>query len=86
MHDCTPAGRLIDAWTWTALLFQNATRDAAIGANVFLDFAPQNYPMREPVAWGSAAAIVASARTDPHVPEAAHALFLAWIKAGTSAQ
>ena len=84
VHDRTPVGRLIDAWTWTALLLENATRDAGLGADVFLDFRRQKYPMREPIAWGSAQAIVSSARTDPNVPEKAHDLFVAWSKTGTS--
>jgi predicted acylesterase/phospholipase RssA len=84
VHDYTPLGRVIDVWTWSAFMMQNASRSAAYGADVFLAFEPDRIPMRDTLEWGRATQIVADARADKETAKAAHDLYQAYDKAGTS--
>jgi len=64
LHDCTPAGRLIDLWAMLAFFSQRATRAFGEMADAYVRFQPQAIPLFESAEFFAADTIVQSAASE----------------------
>ena len=75
----TVAGRLIDAWTWTNFLTQNASTAYGSGSDVYFEFNLENISTLEPMQWKNSRSIYEDAKKEgEYINEKIDELIAVW--------